>query len=330
MSACWQALQARGVDLAILAVEPGGDNNAPFSTSTFSGLPIDVVLHETALSEAYVLRYVERANPDLLIVSGWWNRAYRRVATIAGIPYVVTVDTPYGPTWQPLALRLRYGRFLSDAAQVVVPGERAWQLLTRAGIPPRKVSQRLYGVASVSDTCRNPKDRAFLFLGQYTKRKGFDVLLEAYGNYRTQSSNPFKLWLAGDGPLRTTVTNGHGVTNHGFVQPSHADSLRASASILVLPSRHDAWPLALVEGAEAELGLICTPACGNAAELLRDGWNGRLVPPGDLEELTAALHWAQAAVDTSIPLGRRSASLAAPYVASEWALHWETLLRRAR
>jgi glycosyltransferase involved in cell wall biosynthesis len=325
MAACWAALEAVDVALNVIALRPGIENNSPFEDSVFSTLPLTLISDQEARDRAFVSDLVTSVSPDLLLVSGWWNPVYRSVARAAGIPYIVLVDNPMRQCWHPAAVRLRYGRYLSRAAAVAVPGERGWQLIQRAGVPRRRIITRLYGIAPLSaDTTHS--DRAFLFAGQCTRRKGFDVLIAAYKRYRDLSRQPFDLWVAGEGPLLHEVDGVPGIRYFGFVQPAQLAQIRSAARFLVLASRYDPWPLVIAEAAQSGLGIVCTSACGSVPELVRDGWNGRVVPPDDASSLAGALHWAEGTDNDRADIADRSRALAAPYEAHAWADHWKYVL----
>jgi glycosyltransferase involved in cell wall biosynthesis len=58
---------------------------------------------------------------------------------------------------------------------------------------------------------------------------------------------------------------------------------------LVLPSDYEPWALVIIEAAAAGLAILRSDVVGAAAELVRDGRNGRVFPPGDLDALVSAM-----------------------------------------
>lgn len=326
MAACWRALLNTGMDATILAIDPAGAAS-PFDEASFAHIALQVAPLANVQSPPFVSDFLRANQFDVLVISGWWNRAYVDAALSQPLPYVIGVDNAYNEWWRPLVVGARQRHFLRSASIVAVPGERARQFVTRAGVNRSRVRDRLYGVADLQNVeSSSPRSRAFLFAGQYTMRKGLDVLLQAYSDYRRTSRDPFELWLAGVGPLQSTVRQVSGAADLGFLQPRDLQQLRSAASHFVLPSRRDSWPLGLVEAAAAGMGLIASDACGSAVELLRDGWNGSLVPTGDSSALTRALIRADDWTAGSVPFPKRSAELARPYGAAAWAHHWFEIL----
>jgi glycosyltransferase involved in cell wall biosynthesis len=63
----------------------------------------------------------------------------------------------------------------------------------------------------------------------------------------------------------------------------------AQCDVVVLPSRHDGWGMALNEGASAGKALIGTEACGSAHHLIIPGRNGFRVTPGSERALARAM-----------------------------------------
>jgi len=60
----------------------------------------------------------------------------------------------------------------------------------------------------------------------------------------------------------------------------------AQADVLVFPTLSDGFGLVQLEAMAQGLPVIATSACG---EVVRDGWDGFVVPPGDVESLVEAL-----------------------------------------
>jgi glycosyltransferase involved in cell wall biosynthesis len=264
----------------------------------------------------------------VLIVGGWFNSVYRTVAArlaTDGVRVVVGMDTPWQGTPKQHVARWILYPFLRHASALFVPGERAWQYARRLGIPERRIYRGLYGVdfntvASACDAHRDPAywPRRFLFVGRYAREKGLDLLVEAYSRYRRQATHPWELICCGMGPLHDLLRNQPGIQDRGFVQPEMLYHVMADSGALVLPSRFDPWPLALVEGASAGLPIIASNACGSAVEVVRDGFSGYRFATGSADDLCNALMRAHEQENLR-QMGERSRQLAAPYSAEQWA-----------
>jgi glycosyltransferase involved in cell wall biosynthesis len=59
--------------------------------------------------------------------------------------------------------------------------------------------------------------------------------------------------------------------------------------VLILPSDYEPWALVINEAAASGLAIVSSSVVGASYELVRDGVNGFVFPPGDLAAATAAL-----------------------------------------
>jgi glycosyltransferase involved in cell wall biosynthesis len=89
----------------------------------------------------------------------------------------------------------------------------------------------------------------------------------------------------------------------------------AQADVLALPSYCEAMPMAILEGMAAGLPVIATTV-GAIGQVVRDGVEGFLVPPGDIEALAGKM--VQMARDAD--LRRRMGEAARKRVAAKYSL----------
>ncbi|MGQ0680172.1 MAG: glycosyltransferase [Actinomycetota bacterium] len=99
----------------------------------------------------------------------------------------------------------------------------------------------------------------------------------------------------------------------GMVEPGEVRRLLRAADLFVLPSRREGLPLSVLEAMASGLPVIATDISG-CRELVSDGENGWLIPPGDRGALREALQQAVAASpEVLLALGRASRARAEPY-----------------
>ena len=227
------------------------------------------------------------------------------LAGLLGVPVVVHM---HGADFLPFYRRLRPAwqamvrAVLRRAQRVIVLGA-AWRdfLVDEVGVSPDRVAIVLNGVPC-PDTSRlaarraaAPADRPLriAFLGRLGERKGVPELIEALGSAALRA-RAWHATIAGDGDvthfrnLVAAKSLSQRIDMPGWLGGEDAASLLAGADLLVLPSHHEAMPIAVLEAMAFEVAVITTPV-GTVPEFLEDGVSALLVPPGSLEALAGAL-----------------------------------------
>lgn len=335
MAACWRELAARdGVRLHVISHEPKGVSD--FDARILNGVSHRYLDETECDNPAVVERIVHETSPHVIAMTGWWIKAYRNLLLanrLSASKFIMGIDSPWRTELQYLS-RLRYWRFLRQVDQFFVTGERSWQYMKKLGVLPENISRGMYGVdasrwSEVHHQRPNrPWPRRFLFLGRYEPVKAIDVLIPAYRKYRETVKDPWELVCCGRGPDRRLLDGVDGVIDRGFVQPSDLAEVFLNCGALVMPSRYDPWPLALVEACAAGLPIICSDACGSAVENVRPLYNGIVVPTGSIDELAQAMLTLHKKEDELPEWGRRSHELAQGYSAQVWADRWLHTCRR--
>jgi len=136
-----------------------------------------------------------------------------------------------------------------------------------------------------------------LFMGRLVERKGVHLLLEAL----SLLENRPLLHVVGDGPERARLQELAGrlrleddVVFHGFVSAEEKSAQLAGCDAFVLPavidSKGDTEGLGVVLLEAMTYGKpVIASAAGGIVDIVRDGRNGFLVPPGDAGSLAAAI-----------------------------------------
>ena len=194
------------------------------------------------------------------------------------------------PVWQGLLASA-----LRQAVHVVVLGE-GWRrfMVRHVGLEARRVSVVRNGVAlPCARTAQHARPAHLLFLGRLGDRKGVPILMAALGS-AAMTDRSWRATLAGDGNLArfAAIADAGGFAGRiampGWVDQEAAANLLSDADVLVLPSFHEALPMAVVEALAHGVAVIATPV-GAVGEILHDGKDALLVTPGDVAGLTQAL-----------------------------------------
>jgi glycosyltransferase involved in cell wall biosynthesis len=135
-----------------------------------------------------------------------------------------------------------------------------------------------------------PDTPVILFAGKLIPKKAPRVLLDAFRLVRER--RPCALLFAGEGELRPELEAAAGRDVHfaGFLNQSELPAAYVAADVFCLPSvQHETWGLVVNEALNFGLPVVVTDKVGCAADLVRPGWNGYVVPAGEPGPLADAL-----------------------------------------
>jgi glycosyltransferase involved in cell wall biosynthesis len=196
-------------------------------------------------------------------------------------------------------------RVLRRAARVIAVSEAMARELVELGLAREKVTVVLTAIdplrppatprAELRARLGLPADRPLaLFLGRLSPVKGPDVLIEAVRRLRERQPQALFV-LAGDGQLRAPLEDAvraHGLQDQvafaGFVPRENVADHLAACDLLVLPSRSEGLPHAVLEAMAFSLPVVAS-AVGGVPEAVADGVTGTLVRPEDPQALADAL-----------------------------------------
>lgn len=296
-----EGLRERGIG-SILCCQPGSveerrAKDAGFAVETVR-MPNDLALLAVpALASAFrrqraslVHLHTGRAN----WLGGW-------AARLARLPAITTrrMDRPLRRGW---LTRLTYERLTRRAAAIspAVAG-----VLTAAGMPPARIVTIPSAVDLAALAPQRPRAEvraelgvhadAVLLLGlaRLTRRKGFDVLLDALGAPALRDDARWTLVLAGDGeelPALRRAAADLGLAQRVRFPGRREDvaDLLAAADLVVMPSRGEGLGVAALEAMAAGRPVLASRV-GGLADAVAHDVTGLLVPPDDPAALGAAL-----------------------------------------
>lgn len=321
--ASFAALRDAGAEL--LLVHRTATSDAPYVEADLDlGVPTE--RWTTRPDEPSLQRWINAFEPEALLVCSWDVGGYRRVArSMAGRTLrLLFMDNAWlgtpkqwgGRLVSPLVIRPSY-----DAA--FLPGERQAAFARRLGVAEDRILWGAYTCdharfAAVAAERPGLPPPVFAYAGRLVPEKGIDVLAQAYRRYRSLTSDPWPLLIAGSGPLAGALAGIDGVEMLGFVQPDRLPEVFARAGCFVLPSRFEPWGVVIHEAASAAMAIVCTAACGASTRLVLDGYNGAVVPSADPDALAGALSYISRHGDLGT-LSTRSTELARQFTPARWA-----------
>jgi glycosyltransferase involved in cell wall biosynthesis len=196
------------------------------------------------------------------------------------------------------AIRRARDLALARAALVLVPSAAFRQLALAWGVPPDKTELLPNPVAPPRDLDAPEELRRRLglegptvvYAGRLVPQKSLDVALEA-----VRQTDGISLVVAGDGPERARLESRRrelGLDGRarflGSQSRRRVFELLHAADVAVLSSSWENFPHMALEALAVGTPVVATDV-GGVREILRDGWNGLLVPAGDAGALAAAL-----------------------------------------
>jgi glycosyltransferase involved in cell wall biosynthesis len=139
--------------------------------------------------------------------------------------------------------------------------------------------------------------------------KGYDVLLDA-AHETDRRRLPLQFAAAGQGSLHDALADRQhqlGLDDRFQFLGHRQDALRllCAADIFVLASRQEGLPVALMEAMSVGASIVAT-AVGGVPEVITDGVNGLIVPPGDPGALADAIERLASDPDLRSRLGARA------------------------
>lgn len=189
-------------------------------------------------------------------------------------------------------------------------------------------------VLASSSKHTSPRDRSaqrmILAVGRLSAEKGFESLLHAFWQVRLQHPD-WTITIIGEGSqrpelelLREKLGLSGCVFLPGLVKTLWEDSSRAG--LFVLCSRFEGFPNALCEAMAHGLPVIATDCSSGPREIIRDGENGVLVPPGDVDALAAAMDSLMSDPDQRARLGNHAMEITQRFGLERVMGMWEDIL----
>jgi glycosyltransferase involved in cell wall biosynthesis len=188
------------------------------------------------------------------------------------------------------------GWMFRRADHVMVLGQ-GWREFTRQAfqLADNNITVLPNGVPDPGPAKADGKDEMarLLFMGRFSPEKGVTDLIEALGDGGLAALE-WTAVIAGAGDMSARDHHRlHGDLSGraavpGWLSNEQARQAFSSANIFVLPSHLEGLSLSLLEAMAHGLAVVATPV-GAHGEVIQDGQNGLLVPPGDAPALTIAL-----------------------------------------
>ena len=287
-------LPAHGFATAVACLRGEGPFPARLRAAGVATRVLDLRRDPAAM--ARLVSLLRRRSPDIIhtFVFGG-NLAGRIAARMAGVPRVVTSQRSTDPWKTPLHWMIE--RVTSPLVDACISNSRAGRdvLVRRTGFRPARIAVIPNGIPVLPPpTAPAGPGRALAVgtVGNLRAPKGHAVLLAAFQRVLVESPD-VRLEIVGEGPLRPSLAAE--AARRGLADrisfPGFLDDPRPLMSgwdVFVLPSLWEGCPVSLLEAMMAARPCVAS-AVGDVPDIIRDGENGLLVPPGDAAALAGAI-----------------------------------------
>ena len=224
--------------------------------------------------------------PDIIYISGWMDRDYLglvRKFRKRGTPVVVGFDDQWKGTFRQLAASILFPairkRYYSHAW---VAGPYQYEFAKRLGFMNREIIFNLLScnLRLFSQGIDNLKSKevdypkSFLYVGNFRRTKGTDILIEAYTEYQLKYNGKWKMICVGNGDMQPLLENVPNVEILGFARQEELVEISKRAGVFILPSRSEQWGVVVQEFAAAAMPLILSGNIGARPEFFIENYNG--------------------------------------------------------
>jgi glycosyltransferase involved in cell wall biosynthesis len=101
----------------------------------------------------------------------------------------------------------------------------------------------------------------------------------------------FNLKICGDGPLIELLNNQRNINYLGFLSNEDVNSELAKTKFLIFPSKcYEGFPTIILKAFQFET-VVLAPALGSISAIIKDGYNGILFKPNNIEDLINKIKW---------------------------------------
>jgi len=275
----------------------------PLTTKGRFGKSLGALIFLSALARFIVLALTKGIDVLHINVAAYGS-AYRKmilaaIARVMGVPYIVHIHSGRFPKFwkeaRPTVARA-VDTFLDRSSAIIVLG-REFEDLVIARVPSAQSRIRLMYNATPSRRAHCVPVAAqgklrLTTLGLLGPNKNTTQLIEALGSLRCRCD--WTATIAGNGEVlkaRAQVIElgiAERVDVPGWLDQNQVQHLLEQTDIFLLPSLSEGVPMAILEAFSFGIPVIAT-AVNSIPEVVQDGRNGLLIPPGDLQALVDAM-----------------------------------------
>lgn len=327
--ACLRALKESELAPEILVVHYPVNPEAPFDFD-FHGTGTFINIKDFKTFKD-IRKCVETFYPDKIVVSGWSNKWYLRICLTQRRRSVciLTMDNHWKASLKQLTFTFVFRFTLAYLFKKIwVPGNPQKMYASKLGFKVKDIISGFYSCdvtfySKMGERVRSAKERDFpkrlICVARYIPAKNYELLWEAFIQWKGETNNQWELWCAGIGEDFDRRQQHSAIHHLGFVQKKDWEKVIAQTGIFILPSRFEPWAVAVHEFAAAGFPLILSSKVGAASSFLEKE-NGWTFDPDDKAKLIAIFKTIESlSPETLNEMGNYSKNIAQRITPQHWA-----------
>ncbi len=306
---------------------------APFHFKEVKGI---YLYDRTKYDYNSLIKLCEQINPSAILVSGFSDKTYLRVAfqfKSLATTKVFLLDNYWKGTLRQY-IGLLFYRFIIKRifSKVWVPGIRQYSYANLMGFDHSDISLGLYAANTdhFLDSYKHSYytkvesyPKVLLFVGRLVKYKWVVELISCFIELDDEGlTNDWELLIVGEGPLNEILPTSSKITYKEFLQPHILAETTKSCGAFCLPSDCENFGVVVQEFTAAGLPIICSDSVGAHTDYVINNYNGfvfKTKDRRDFKEKLKELFY----LDNSelLKMGTRSSILSTRYTKEQWVQH---------
>ena len=319
------ALLTKGAEISIVEVPCRLSEDAHKAFPTIRWIDRSAVVDDEGLSKV-----IEGWLPDIFLCCGWNDKMSCNLARrlhALGTTTVVGVDNPWEGTSRQF-LRCLISRFyllhLFDFGWG--SGEPQAKYLKKLGFFPSRIKTGFYCADTnkfslLMRPLNEPWPHSFIYVGRYVADKNMRRMERGFLKaLKLMPDSDWNLRCIGGGVLWEARTLHPRIEHLGYKAPSELQNYIGSSGCFVLPSTSEHWGVVVHEFALMGLPLICSNKVMATTAFVKEGENGFLFDPYDVDAIAKAFCRIMQKTDDELALmGSKSHDLGMRYTTDDWA-----------
>jgi glycosyltransferase involved in cell wall biosynthesis len=288
-------------------------------------------------------KVIDDLKPTIMVVSGYAlpeSHVIRRWCRSNKVPLILLMDSQEKDKKRNLAKEFIKRVIVSKHDAAFVAGESSARYAIKLGMRADRVwkgscvvdndywQRRSTEIRSKSEYYRlyyELPSKYILSVSRFVSKKNLPLLINAFCEFEKNKKFGYKLVLVGDGPLKDRLVKTvpsewkERILFRPFLQAEDLAGHYALASCFVSPSLNfEQWGLVVNEAMACRLPVLVSSACGCAIDLVKDGYNGYIFDPSDMDDLIKKLIYVTTSEKKRNDMGRNSLRVIGNF-SCEWA-----------